>query len=375
MLRQGRRATIRAAWLALLGTLWLFSSAGDAAAGLRGGSGPRQRAGRQAGKPAYLWLWYATGGPMPVDSEYCGDITPPAYQCNFPNRGVSTLGECQRLVEGFLDEWYKDFNLVFSYTRPPSGDFYTIIVTSAWSQCKQSAPLQTGLMPADLAGLAPGNCYDNPGQTALAIECGSNAHDCATVIAHEHAHLVGLEHTVSDVDIMNPNVLPTVAGFQDKDNATVGDVCNLRTQNSYQQMLLALGPWPGGTKPAPVFDRSDAGIADAARDAGTPDGEPPDTSGDAAAVGTTIGPGQGPAIDGSLTVSAGFDAIARTPPVMPDAAPAKVSPSSSGGCNLARSPGSSSSLLIGGGLLVYLLLRRRVTLSRAAARARTACGS
>jgi hypothetical protein len=375
MLRQGRCFTIRAAWLVLLGMFWLPWSPGYAATGAEAGLIPHAWAGRQAGKPAYLWLWYATGSPLPVDSEYCGDITPPAYQCNFPDRGVSALGECQRLIQGFLDEWYKNFNLVFTYTRPPSGDFYTVIITSGWNQCRQSAPLQTGLLPADLAGLAPGNCYDDPGQTALAIECGTNAHDCATIIAHEHAHLVGLEHTISDTDIMNPTVLPTAAGFQDKENATVGDVCNMRTQNSYQQMLSALGAWPGDTKPALVFDATDAGIADAVRDGGPPDAVPPSTA-DAPAIGTSTGPENGPTIDGSLTVSPGFDAIARTPPVIPDAAPAKASPPSSGGCNLARSPGVPALLVAGGALLVHLLLRRRASLSRAAAaRARTARGS
>jgi hypothetical protein len=369
MLQQGKSCAMRAVWLVLVAMFGLSTSAAYAAVDSHGMPTPRLWAGRLPGKPAYLWLWYATGGPMPEFSEYCGDLTPPPYQCKFG----SNLEDCQRQVQAFLDDWYKDFNLVFTLTRPPSGDYYTIIITSGWDQCKNSSPTQVGVMPRDEAGLAPGNCNDNPGQTALAIECGTNAHDCATIIAHEHGHLVGLEHTASRMDIMNAKVLPTAAGFEDWSNPTDGDVCDLLVQNSYQQMLSALGPWPGGTKPALPFSASDAGTSDAVSpDAGASDAPSPDTA-EAPATGTVIGPGQGGTIDGSVTVLPGFDAISRPPPPTADAAPPTPSPSSQhGGCDMADAPAPPSLVLVAGVLLVCALRSRAraAALSRAAASTR-----
>jgi hypothetical protein len=130
--------------------------------------------GRPPGKPAYLWLWYADGSPAPVDSQYCGDIVPPAFKCNFGS-GIdgSRIDDCRQQVEALLDGWYKDFNLLFTLTRPPSGDSYTVIITSGWDKCQQTLPPnEAGMDPSMEAGIAPGNgCIDNPGQTALAIAC------------------------------------------------------------------------------------------------------------------------------------------------------------------------------------------------------------
>jgi len=357
-------------------------------------------AGRLPGKPAYVWLWYATGGAMPEYSEYCGDLTPPAYQCNFG----SSLGDCQQQVQAFLDKWYKDFNLVFTLTRPPTGDYYTVVITSGWDKCVQNAPAQMGLFAADLAGLAPAICNDNPGQTALAIECGGNAHDCANIIAHEHGHLVGLEHVASTSDVMYPTIRATTLGFDNQSDAIQGDdICDERTQNSYQQMLTALGAWPGGAKPAltiaipdggapdvapPDAGTRDAGAPDTALpdvssrgipDAGTPDARAPDASTpdastpDAAspdiADAPTSGTGQGSGADVNVGVLPGFDAYARTLPTMPDA-PTATPEAPHGGCSIARSPSSTSRSFTVALLLACFLLARRSSHSRVAARPR-----
>jgi hypothetical protein len=310
--------------------------------------------GRLPGKPAYLWLWYADGGVAPVDSQYCGDIVPPAFKCNYGS-GIdgSRIDDCRQQVQALLDAWYKDFNLLFTFTRPPSGDFYTVIITSGWSKCQQTLPpSESGMDPSKEAGIAPGNgCIDNPGQTALAIECGFNAHDCATLIAHEHAHLVGLEHTASRTDVLYSTILASATGFDNSSSNVVDDACDLKTQNSYQQMLAALGAWPGGTKPSPLSALPDAGAPDLPRI------DNPDASTGGGSVGPTPVGGSG---DGGITVVPGFDAPDIVRPIIPTVDAANQTSNKSGGCNLAGAADSASAstgILL---LLLALFARRSV---------------
>lgn len=343
MLQGGRRSTTKAAWLALLGATMSVSTA--------------FAAGRPAGKPAYVWLWYADGGAMPDYSEYCSAIrNPPPYECNFASS--SAVAACQSEVQRYLDDWYKDFNVVFTLTRPPSGDYYIIVITSGWPACAQEAADRTSGVAAYEGGIAPFNmnCVDNVNQTAIAIQCGTSAHDCATIIAHEHAHLVGLVHTTGGADVMHASVQSTSYGFRDESLSTVLDWsnnCSSAKQNSYRQMLAMLGPWPGGPKPS-LFASFDGGVQD---DASAGDAAAPDQP-DAKATGGSIGPGQGGA-SGTVTVISGFDAYTRTPPVIPD--PGVVAPESkSSGCNVSRVPTTSPLGLAGGLLLVvWRTLRRR----------------
>lgn len=313
------------------------------------------RMARPAGSPAYLWLWYADGKAIPADSGYCLDLgPPPAYQCNF----ASGMDGCQRQVQAYLDAWYKDFNLVFTFERPRSDDYYIVAITSGWPQCATEAADLTGGVAGNEGGIAPWNyCNDNPKKAAVAIECGRNAHDCATIIAHEHAHMVGLLHTKSatDVvtDVMNPTIRSTAAGFDNQDNAVVidtpvlADTCdNTKTQNSYQRMLATLGPWPGGDKPSPLPAAPDAGAADAA----------PADAADARHSSSSVGPGPGPSVDaGPIIVLPGFDALTRTPLGAPDA-PSTPPDTSHGGCAMAARPlGQAGAWPWAPPLLAYLL--------------------
>jgi hypothetical protein len=333
MLRQGKR-TRSMLWLALV------------AATL-----PAKRAA--AGEPAYVWLWYADGSAIPTDNSYCSDLKPPEFVCNYQatSGGPATTDpdECKRLVQGFLDKWYADFNLVFTLTRPSSRDYDTIVITGSWPQCQAEAADLTGGVAADEGGLAPGSCLNNPGQTALAIECGKSAHDCATIIAHEHGHLVGLVHTTNLMDIMYPSVRSTAAGFVDEtmtiaQDASSACVAGKPTQNSYQQMLSGLGAWPGGTKPS-LF----AGAPDTAVDAPSPDaGAATD-----APAGSSVGPNPTPsASDGSTVFVGGEDAWARPTIARADAAAAGAG--SRGGCSLG--PGTPPDPFSASVVLVMLLV-------------------
>ena len=363
------------AWLILLGTSWLSLPAVTTAA-----PDSQRDPGRQPhrftappphDKLTYVWLWYADGKAIPGFTEYFCDYVPPAYKCNFG----SSLDDCRAQVQTYLDAWYKDFNLVFTFTKPPSGDYYTytVAITSGWPQCKLDAADLTGGIAANEGGIAPGNsCLDNPGHTAIAIECGKNAHDCATLIAHEHGHLVGLVHETSSMDVMNPSVQITAAGFVDQSLPAVQDMsnsCQVPKQNSYEQMLSVLGPWSGGNKPSPFPSASDAGVSDAASpDVG--DAASPDTAAvpDAPAIGGVIGPGLGSGIDGNVTALSGIDAYSRPPPpAIPDTG-TPTTPAGKSGCDFTRTPTSASLLVAAGLLLGCRLLARRSALSRAASR-------
>jgi hypothetical protein len=101
------------------------------------------------------------------------------------------------------------------------------------------------------AGIAPFYCRDLGGGVAYTFMGGQNAKDTAIIIAQEQAHLVGLEHTKSTHDVMDPTICPDCDGFEDKSNQIDGDRCGWSSQNSYQKMLSQLGAWPGGVKPTP----------------------------------------------------------------------------------------------------------------------------
>jgi hypothetical protein len=101
-----------------------------------------------------------------------------------------------------------------------------------------------------VAGVAPFLCKDLNGGVAYAFRGGGSARETAVIIAQEQAHLLGLEHTNNDHDIMFPTISPDTRGFVDGDSPVTGDRCDRATQNSYRMMKDALGVWPGGPKPS-----------------------------------------------------------------------------------------------------------------------------
>jgi hypothetical protein len=312
--------------------------------------------GRLPGKPAYLWLWYADGSQLPENPPACvGVKPPPAFTCNYG----ATVEDCQRQVQTLLDAWYANFNLVFTLTRPASEDYYTVMITGNGSWCPDSA---TGTITE--AGVASNSsCNDTPGAASLAFECGYSAHACATTIAHEHGHMVGLEHTISTTDVMNSTVLPTAAGFDDQSQRTpIEDThpqCYL-TQNSYQRMLAALGPWPGGLKPSMFTAQPDAGAPDL----------PAADVGDAPPSGAAVGPSPpGSYVDGGVTLVPGFDAPGLIRPPVPTVDAAPSAPARHSGCNLTGTAASASTA-VAALLLALALLARRNVLRWAAVRSR-----
>ena len=296
------------------------------------------------------------------------------YQCNFGDGPGAGLQDCQQQVQAYLDDWYQDFNLVFTLTRPPSDDYYTIAITSGWPMCATTAAQLTGGLSNNEGGIAPMNCLDNVAYTAVAIQCGTNAHDCAAIIAHEHGHLVGLVHTTSTADVMNPSVHSTATGFPNASSPVVQDLanaCNESEQNSHHSMLLALGSWPGGAKPSlfPVVDAAVVSEPGAPEPTGSPDATLPNTADAAIEVGR---PEPESGADGGIAIVAGLDAFSRTAPVAPgpELPTTATAPTPSGtGCHLAHKRGSPSALALGAALLSCLGSRKAARLARRVLRA------
>ena len=173
-------------------------------------------------------LWYADGRAPPTSDPLCADHAPPsAYACRF----ADSAGACAAAVQDYLARWYDDFDVHFTLVAP--GDDVphdTVIVTSNGDWC--------GYVPA---GLAPVTCDPIEGGTAWAFSCGDSAEQCAAIVAQEHAHLLGLEHTRSPSDLMSNPLCTACTGFEDRDNRVIGGRCRT-LQNSYALMKQRLGP-------------------------------------------------------------------------------------------------------------------------------------
>src|SRR5437762_1305100 len=81
--------------------------------------------------PKVIYLRYADGSEThTANYDACTGTVPP-FSCSF----APTLLECERQIQTYLDEWYADFNVIFTLTRPTSGKYYTEVVSSgggAW---------------------------------------------------------------------------------------------------------------------------------------------------------------------------------------------------------------------------------------------------
>jgi hypothetical protein len=134
------------------------------------------------------------------------------------------------------------------FDRPRAGFYYTSVITNGNSWCKQ--PGIAGRPRA--GGVARPTCDDAlaTGGDAIsyAFDCGRDPHRCATVIAQEHAHTVGLVHSGSPTDLLYPvGCSRSECRFEDRDTPVLvlqgpEGACGRSTQNSYRMMLDRLGP-------------------------------------------------------------------------------------------------------------------------------------
>jgi MYXO-CTERM domain-containing protein len=248
----------------------------------------------RAGTGRTVYLWFADGQALPPQARGVCTDAPPPFQCSYG----ANREECRDQVWRLLDRWYADFDVVFSYTPPEAGVFDTVVVTSNGRWCGLDDQIVS-------RGPSP-ICLDRGGQPGTAVtifQCGDDPRKCATLIAKEQAHVVGLQHTVSLTDVMNDYYSPDHDGFEDRDNMATSLQCG-RLQNSYRVMLERLGPWSGGPKPSP-------GPAPPVPLPGLPDAGPPAAdSGPVADAGAPAGGGGGCEVAGQASGPGGAMALA-----------------------------------------------------------------
>lgn len=180
--------------------------------------------------PKPIFLFFADGKtPIPGGRTCRGESIPPAFVCPYVRNGDAA--SCHREIAGFLQRWYRDFNVYFSTTQPAGGDFMTIVVTSGSSWCG-----------TDLHGEAPNSCHPLKGGVGFAFKCHYSAKDCAALIAHEHGHLMGLAHEESDLSLMQSEDCGGCDSFPNADITVPEKRCRRELQNSYKWLCEHLGP-------------------------------------------------------------------------------------------------------------------------------------
>ena len=141
-----------------------------------------------------------------------------------------------------LKDLFLPYNVVFTTTRPPSGDYHMVVFGS---DCAAVAG-------KDCAGIALLDCGDSLANNIVFVFPGGlRLGDLATTAAQELAHALGLAHTTDRTDVMYPSLqeqFPVAFGAGPiPDEACFGETF----QDSHQAMLDAVGfPGQDTTKPS-----------------------------------------------------------------------------------------------------------------------------
>jgi len=171
-----------------------------------------------------LRLWFADGTSV-APRGICGDnARPPAVDCE---------AECQRGVMSILQRWYQPLGIEVGLWRPEDADVHVVVVTDGGRWCGHT-PNTRGIAPIQA------DCSPVRAGTAYAFVCSESALACATVIAQEHAHLLGVEHTSDPEDVMYPHASTRTVGFLDRDVPVVNSQCGRSTQNSSKALAAAI---------------------------------------------------------------------------------------------------------------------------------------
>ena len=326
--------------------------------------------------PKVIYLLYAdakTSFPT-TSGDACSGVVP-EFNCTF---GTNLL-DCEQQIQTYLDQWFADFNVIFTLTRPTSGSYYTAVVSSgggSWCAVKDT-----------VAGVAPLVCQELQSGVAFTLDGGANAHDTAVVIAHEQGHLLGLEHVTDDNEIMFPSICQGCKGFENSVFPVSNDACTRSTQNSYQMVMQALGPWGGGPKPSAfrcVNDTSPPVVSFASPSNGQQMGHDFSVTVDAsddcdlASVAISVEPqglsataNKGPfqwdltGIDGNQTITvtatdgAGQATVATLAVFAPSAGQVAESSAATGGCTMASGAISAAGLIPALAMPMLFVLRSR----------------
>jgi hypothetical protein len=184
---------------------------------------------------ALVYLFFADGTtPLPAGLTCNGALVPPAHRCDLD--GARAPEACRRAIVAHLERWYAAFDVRFT-TVAPAGPHQTVVVTSDGRWCGA---------PPERLGEAPASCQPLAEGAAFVHRCVFSSELCAALIAHEHGHLMGLEHVGSATDIMAAGGCSSCAGFEDRDNPVVPpSACDRASQNAHRWLARHLGSRDG----------------------------------------------------------------------------------------------------------------------------------
>lgn len=157
--------------------------------------------------------------------------------------GAARARNVNRMIE-LTEDYFADMNVRVTLSRPGSGAYTEVIITSGESARLMPAKgAVSGAAPID-----PGN--SNMSNIAFVFANGDGPEWLARAIAHELGHSFGLYHTTGDVaavppaDMMCESAACTGAGrwdFKYKDSALEVPGWVYKTQNSYKYLMETLG--------------------------------------------------------------------------------------------------------------------------------------
>jgi hypothetical protein len=212
------RAGAAAAGLALI-----LSAVPPAAALAQGGAPVR---------PRLVYLFFADGTTALPAGETCGGQSiPTAHRCDlFP---ATSPQACRAAIVAQLQVWYAGLPVAFTTARPERAHD-TIVITSDSRWCS---------VPRGISGDAPEACEARASGIAYVYECVFSVERCAALIAHEHGHLLGLQHVEGATDIMAEGGCSSCAGFLDRELPVVApQTCGRATQSSRRRLQARLAP-------------------------------------------------------------------------------------------------------------------------------------
>jgi len=161
-------------------------------------------------------------------------------------------GDVQKILAQ-VQSFYAPFNVKVVDTRPSSGNYEMVMIGGRWTDVGYSKRVY---------GLAPLDCGDTYHSSVGLVFSDTILDDwgsypmeypylVASVAAHEAGHMFGLLHIANTCDIMSyarNELCPWNHVFEDKlsnlQSDSMGKCGGKSKQNSYQELLTALGPNP-----------------------------------------------------------------------------------------------------------------------------------
>lgn len=179
------------------------------------------------GQKPKLVLWFADGSEPPVAGPCASP--PPAFRCSF----APSIEQCKAQILNEVRAIYAGLPTEVTTNLPTADVYQTVLITSDSRWC--------GYHP-DVGGIAgmSRHCAVRKQGVAVAFDCGGDPRRCARIVAQEHGHLLGLEHTTGAPDIMNGTLANQASRFADRDLAIAEPRCQATTQNSYRLLKARL---------------------------------------------------------------------------------------------------------------------------------------